>query len=300
MNLNEIVVFIKVAQLGSFTRAAESLELPKSTVSTKVSQLEKRLGVSLIHRTTRKINLTQVGQQFYNRCSENIQNLKAAEEEIMFLKDAPSGKIKISAPVFLGSYFLPNVVSEYRSAFPKVDVELVLTDRNVDLVAEGIDIAIRAGRLQDSSLISKKIGAAHFSLFASPTYLKKSSRISHPKDLREHQCLQFSPLGREKWVLTNPTTKQSLSVSLQGGFVVDDIATIKALTLHDQGIALLPTFSCAEETRAKDLAAVLPEWRTDLRPVHFVYHSGRFLQPKLKQFILLAEKIMRPGLNDPE
>ena len=190
MDLNEIVIFIKVAQLGSFIRASESLGLPKSTVSTKVSQLEKRLGVSLIHRTTRKINLTQIGKQFYERCAENIQNLKSAEEEITFLKTVPTGKIKISAPIFLGGYFLPEILKNFKKDYPDVSVELILTDRTVDLIGEGVDVAIRAGALQDSVLISKKIGATYFSLYASPGYLKKHNKIILPNSPNSLPILQ--------------------------------------------------------------------------------------------------------------
>ena len=296
IDLNEIVVFIKVAQLGSFIRASESLELPRSTVSTKVSQLERRLGVSLIHRTTRKINLTQIGRQFYERCAENLQNIKSAEEEITFLKSVPTGKIKISAPIFLGGYFLPEILQAFKKEYPDVSVELILTDRTVDLIGEGVDVAIRAGMLQDSVLISKKIGATYFSLYASPGYLKKHSKISHPKDLKDHHCLQFPPVGKEKWVLSNATLKQTVSVALQGRCLVDDIGTLKSLARLDQGVALLPAFSCAENVLAKELLPVLPGWRTDVRPIHFVYPSTKFQLPKLKNFIAIAETIMRERL----
>lgn len=298
MDLNEIVVFLKVAQLQSFTRAAENLGIPKSTVSTKVSQLEKRLGVTLIHRTTRKISLTQIGKQFYDRCSESVQNLKSAEEEITFSKSAPTGKIKISAPVFLGAYFLPNIIADFKNDYPNVDIELFLTDRSVDLIGENVDLAIRSGQLQDSALIAKKIGVTHFSLFASPTYLKKYGKISHPKDLKFHKCIQFTPIGRDKWVLINPEAKQTFTIPLKSEFLVDDIATIKELVLRNQGIALLPAFSCIEDVKNKNLISVLHPWRTDIRPIHFVYPSAKFQLPKLKQFIHYAEKIIRENLQN--
>lgn len=297
MDLNEIVVFIKVAQLGSFIRASESLGIPKSTVSTKVSQLEKRLGVSLIHRTTRKINLTQIGQQFYERCAENIQSLKSAEEEITFLKSVPSGKIKISAPIYLGSYFLPEILKVFKKDYPKISVELVLTDRAVDLIGEGVDVAIRAGHLQDSVMISKKIGSTYFSLYASPTYLKKNPKIAHPKDLKDHHCLQFPQLGKDKWVLTNSVAKQTVSVSMSADCLVDDIGTLKSMACLGQGVALLPAFSCAENVESKQLQAVLPSWRTDVRPIHFIYPSAKFQLPKLKQFIAIAEQVIKPRLS---
>ena len=298
MDLNEIVIFIKVAQMGSFSRASESLGLPKSTVSMKITQLEKRLGVRLIHRTTRKINLTQIGQQFYERCAESVQTLKSAEEAVTFSKSSPSGRIKVSAPVFLGAFFLPQIIANFKNEFPNVDVELILTDRRVDLIGEGVDVAIRSGQMQDSVLISKKIGSTSFSLYASPGYLKAKGRITHPKDLKDHVCIQFSPLGKEKWVLNNPSQKQTISVPLKSEYLVDDIATIKGLVRRDQGIALLPAFSCVEDTKAKEFTPILPEWRSEVRPIHFVYPSGKFLLPKLKQFIACAEQVMKPGLTN--
>lgn len=297
MDLNDIVVFIKVVELGSFTRAAQNLGFPKSTVSTKVSQLERRLGVSLIHRTTRKISLTEIGKQFYDRCAQNIQNLKNAEEEITFSKTSPSGKIRVSAPIFLGSYFLPSIIAEFRKNFEKVEIELLLTDRSVDLIAESVDLVIRAGRLQDSSLISKKIGSTYFSLYASPSYLKKNEKILHPKDLRHHRCIQFTPLGKEKWIFTHPDLNQTVTVPLNGEYLVDDLSAIKKMIQLHLGIGLLPVFSCKDEVESKDLVAVLPGWRTEIQPIHFVYPNRQFLLPKIKQFMICAEKIMRESMS---
>lgn len=297
MDLNEIVIFVKVAQLGSFSAAAKNLDLPKSTVSTKISSLEKRLGLNLIHRTTRKINLTSIGQQFYDRCVTNIENLKNAEEEVVFSKKSPTGKIVVSAPVFLGSYFLPEVICNYKKEFPDVDIELILTDRNVDIVAEGVDLALRAGKLADSSLMAKKIGETSFGLFASAEYIKKNGKLTHPKDLKNHHCLQFTALGKDKWVLSNSLEKQSVTIPMSQSFVADDLYIIKSLVMKSTGIALLPVFLCHEELKNKDLVQVLPDWRTEVRPISFVYASGRFLLPKVKQFIEKSENTMSLVFN---
>ena len=300
MDLNEIVIFIKVAQLGSFSAAGKFLDIPKSTVSTKISNLEKRLSANLIHRTTRKINLTSIGQQFYDRCVAEVENLKNAEEEIANSKKSPSGKLVISAPVFLGNSFLPEIICDYKKDYPEVSIELVLTDREVDLIGEGVDLAIRAGKLADSSFLTKKIGETYFALFASKAYLKKYGNLTHPIDLKNHNCLQFTPMGRDKWSLSNSADKQSVSVPMKKTFVADDLYTIKNLTLKSEGISLLPIFLCHEDIKSKDLVQILPKWRTEVRPVSFLYPSGKFVPPKVKYFMEKAEKTLQHILKKTE
>jgi DNA-binding transcriptional LysR family regulator len=186
----------------------------------------------------------------------------------------------------------------YHKKFPVVRVELVLTDRNVDLVSEGIDLAIRAGSLQDSILISKKIGVSYFALYASPQYLKKNEELQHPKDLKNHKCIQFTALGKEKWTLTNSKERQSVSIPLDATFVIDDLTTIRQMTLSHQGISLLPTFSCLEKTKSNQLVRVLPDWKTEVKPISFVYPSSKFMLPKLKEFIIFAEQSIKLQLNE--
>lgn len=293
MDLNEIVIFIKVAQLGSFSAAGKLLGIPKSTVSSKIAHLEKRLSANLLHRTTRKINLTSIGQQFYDRCVSEVENLRNAEDEILNSKKSPFGKLVVSAPVFLGNSFLPEIICNYKKDYPDVSIELVLTDREVDLIEEGVDLAIRAGRLADSSFLTKKIGETYFGLFASKAYLKKFGNPVHPIDLKNHNCLQFTPLGRDKWSLSNSIDKQSVSVPMKKGFIADDLHTIKNLTLKSEGISLLPIFLCHEDVKAKELVQVLPKWRTEVRPVSFLYPAGKFVSPKVKYFMEKAEKTLQ-------
>jgi len=155
MDLNEIAVFIKVVQSESFTKAAQCLGMPKSTVSQKVSMLEKRLGVTLIQRTTRKLNITPLGKSFYSKCVAGLEEIKSAEMEIASVHSEPQGLLRITAPIDLGGNVLPPLISSYMASHPKVRVEVILTDRRVDLLSENIDLAIRAGELQDSSMIVK-------------------------------------------------------------------------------------------------------------------------------------------------
>ncbi|WP_374000481.1 LysR substrate-binding domain-containing protein [Bdellovibrio bacteriovorus] len=299
MDLNEIAIFVKVVQAGSFSAAAKQLEMPNSTVSAKISSLEKRLGVTLLHRTTRKLQITQAGQLFFERCQIGIDEIKAATDEVTQGQGEPQGLLKVTAPAIIGASLLKDVIAEFRRQYPKIQLELLLTDRRVDLISEGIDLAIRAGELKDSSLIAKKLGLSYFAPFASPTYLKKNGTPLHPKDLREHQCLQFTPLGKDHWEFLNKS-RNKITVNLPGNLVIDDLNMIKDLALAGEGIALLPTFLCGPESKNKKLVRILPEWRSDLRPVSFVYPPQRFPQPRLQAFITCTSELLKERLKELE
>jgi DNA-binding transcriptional LysR family regulator len=297
MDLNEVAVFIKVVQAGSFSRAAKLLGMPNSTVSSKVSSLEKRLGTTLIQRTTRKLNITPAGQSYFKRCIQGLEEIEAAEVEIASIQGEPQGLLRITAPNELGSSVLPNLISDFVSRFPKVRVEILLTERRIDLLAEGVDLAIRAGELKDSTLIAKKVGAVYFALLASPKYLKNKGEPTHPRELRQHQCIQFTPLGVDEWKLSGP--KGALNVAVPGRVMVNDMTMVKILAVRGDGIALLPSHFCHAEIVSGKLVRILPDWRTGLNPVHFVYPAQRFVTPKLSAFIAFATDVIKQSFEDP-
>jgi len=301
MDMNEVAVFIKVSQLGSFSQAARQLDMPNSTVSAKVSSLERRLGVTLIQRTTRRLNLTEAGREYFRRCLAGLSEIHAAEAELASLQSEPSGLFRITAPVELGSVLLPNVVRDYSERFSKVRVEMILSDRRVELLAEAIDIAIRVGHLPDSTLIAKKIAEVFFAPYASPIYLKKRGTPKHPKELREHRCLHFTPLGFELWRLQGPSERASssqklaaasftkLEIPVSSPIIVNDLAVLRSMAAAGAGIAMLPNFFCTDEVRDKSLVRILPQWHSEIMPVHFVYPAQAYVTPKLREFIALAE-----------
>ena len=229
MDLNEIQVFVKVAQTGSFTQAAKQLQMPNSTVSARVSSLEKRLGVTLIQRTTRKLNLTPAGRSYYENCQKGLEQIVGAENEVTAGQGEPSGRLRITTPANVASTLMPDILTRFLQQYPKVELELILVDRRVDLVAEGVDLAIRAGELKDSSLIAKKLGVSYFATFASPAYLKKFGVPKEPKEISQFQCIQFVGMGREKWEFTN--NKNRVSVAMKQKIVVDDLHMAKALAI---------------------------------------------------------------------
>lgn len=298
MDFNEIAIFISVVQEGSFSQAAKKLGMPNSTVSAKVSNLEKRLGVTLIQRTTRKLNITPAGEAYFKRCIQGLEEIKAAESEIAAVQREPQGLLRITAPNELGSSILPGIVSQYTKKYPKARIEVLLTDRRVDLLSENVDLAIRAGELKDSSLIAKRIGTLYFAPFASPKYLKTKGTPTHPRELRNHSCLQFTPVGVDEWKMTS--AKGSLNVPIPGRILINDMFALKKMALMDDGIVFLPTYYCYQEVKSNKLIRILPEWRSHLTPIHFVYPAQRFVTPKLSAFITLATDIIKRSFEDYE
>jgi DNA-binding transcriptional LysR family regulator len=293
-DLNSTKLFVRVVVAGSFTKAASTLGIPKSTVSDKVAQLEKELGVTLLTRTTRKLALTDVGAEFFRKAEQGISQLQAAGEEASQSQKAPTGVLRLTAPAeILVINSMINAVAEYKNKFPNVKVEVDFSDRYVDLVAEGYDVAIRAGDLEDSSLMAKRVGFAQLFLVASESYLRKAPPLKHPKDLRNHICLKhIEPPSDDIWFLR---TKQGKTAKIQitHSTASNAYPALKALALLGQGIVLLPNSMCRTELSEKKLVRVLPEWATSEVPVHLVYPAQRFSSPKIKEMIPLLEKHLR-------
>ncbi len=298
MDLNEIIYFTRVVQAGSFTQAARRLGVPKSTVSAKIASLERRLGVTLLRRTTRKLNVTEAGELYFRECAQAIEEIETAESKVTSRQASAQGTLKITAPVELGAEALPQLVERFLKSNPQVRIELVLTDRLVDLVGEGIDLAIRAGALPDSSLIARKIGDTVFLPVASPAYLRSKGSPAQPRDLADHECLLFTTESDPgAWELfTNKKQKQKVRVS--GKIAANDFASLKAFAIAGLGIALLPISSCENEIRAKKLIRVLPEWHASGDPVYAVYPAHRYITPKLQLFVdLLGRDFAQRYLN---
>ncbi len=287
MDLNEIPIFIQVVKSGSIIAASRILALPNSTVSFKLSSLEKRLGVTLIQRTTRKLNVTAQGLSFYKRCIQGVEEIYAAEQEILSIQKEPQGLFRMTAPRELSHSVLPDLIHNYSRKFDKTKVELIFSDQVVDLLSENIDLAIRAGHLKDSTLIAKKIGSVHFVLVATAQYLKAHIEIKHPRELWKHHCLQFTPLGYQEWRLTHEKTG-TINAPVNGQIIINDLTAIKMMALNSAGVALLPFHLCYKELQSKKLIQVLPEWRSKGLPVHFVYPAHKFVTPKLSQFIQMS------------
>lgn len=291
MDFNEVAVFIKVVQKGSFTEAAKALGMPKSTVSMKVTSLEKRLGISLIKRSTRKLQVSQAGQAFFLRATKGLEEVVAAENAIRAETLEPQGRLRISAPVDIGNSVLAGLMTAYQKKYPKVQIEILLSSRRVDFLEEDVDLAIRAGELRDSSLIAKKIGEVEFRIFASPKYLAKNKAPASFKDVIDHKCIMIDAISPDEWKLQ--CNSRPVTIPLPGKTVVNDIGLALDLALHGAGIALLPSYLCAPYVKSGALVAILKDCRTRLSPIHFVYPSQRYVPGAIKAFIELATPVLQ-------
>lgn len=286
-SLDGIEIFVKVVQAGSFSAAARLLGMPVTTVSGKVAGVEKRLGMTLIHRTTRKLNLTQEGQAYFQHCVRALEEMSEAEKELSTKKTEPEGLLRITAPPDLGHLLLPSIVRNYLKMYPKTQVEMVLTNRVVDLIGEGVDLALRVGALKDSSLVARKFRDTHVSLWASDGYVKKHGMPLNPQDLTHHAFIAFKPhtssIGLKKG-------NSALTVKVKPRIVVDDVETSKVFIASGDGIGVLPAIICENELAKGKLIEVLPGWKIDLGPGHmsFVYPPHRYVPPKIQAFIELA------------
>lgn len=294
IDFNEINIFIKVIQAGSFTKASQELNIPLSTVSTKVTSLEKRLGLTLLQRTTRQLKLTSVGGLYFEKCLEAINLIHEAEENISSELSEPQGVLKVTAPVYLGGLLLPEIVLALNHKYPKLKVELLLNDQKTDFIAEGVDVAIRAGDLKDSSLISKKLGDTYFTLFATSKYLKKFGIPKHPKDLINHKCIHFTALGADQWNFTNG--KNKFNYQCKSDLTVNDLSMAEMVALSHLGIVLLPHISFLSKSK-KELIQILPEWQIADRPLYLIYPSQKTQSNKTKAFIEVAFEIIQKYIH---
>lgn len=296
MDFNEAAVFVKVVQAGGFSAAARLLGLPVSTVSTRVARLEKRLGMTLLQRTTRRLHLTDAGNLYFQHALTALAYLLDAEAAVTESAGEPHGLLRVTAPADLGDHILARIVRAMRQHCPKVHLDLVLMNRFVDLVAEGVDVAIRTGNLKDSTLIAKNVGIARWIPFASPAYLASAPPLNSPQALRRHCCLQFAPLGKEDWTLNN--SRGSVTIPLSGQVVINDVGVIRSMALEGEGVALLPRYLCRRDCETGQLVRVLPDWHAKADPIHIVYPRQRFMPPKLRAFVDLASVELRSWLED--
>jgi len=280
----EMRVFAAVVDAASFVNAAEALGFSKQAVSRYVADLESRLGVRLLRRTTRRLSLTDEGQVFYARCSELLANIDDAEAEITSRTGEASGPLKVNVPLSFGLLHLAPLWPQFMGLHPKVTLDVTLVDRVVDLVEEGFDLAVRIARLPSSSLISRKLTSTRVILCASPQYLRQRGTPSHPSELAHHDVMSYSLLSTgESWDFTGPDGPVSVKVTPRMRTNSGD--TCRAAALQHQGIILQPSFMVGADLVAGTLVEVLPAYRSLELDVYAVYPSRKFLAPKVRLLI---------------
>ena len=276
---NEMVVFVKVVETGGFQRAAEALGLPKSSVSRKVASLEQRLGARLLHRTTRTVKTTEIGQGYYDRCAPLVADAEAAELAVTECQSEPVGTLRISVPnTGLGPFM--RTIFDYAVRYPRVRLDVVTTDRYVDLVRERIDVAIRAGDLADSNLIARKLTEARLRFAASPKYLDERGRPETIDDLREHDGIALSPPDSQPtWHLEDGTT-----IPVRGRVRLTSMGNAIDAAVSGLGIVFAPEALLAPELDAGTLERVLPHLGNS-SSVAVVYPSRDNLSTNVRAFV---------------
>ena len=277
MDYNDFALFTRVVERGSFTQAARAAGLPKSSVTRSIARLERDLGVRLIQRTTRQRGVTDAGRELYERIRSAVGALEEASEAVRQHGQEPRGMVRVTAPADMAMIGLPEAISDFLVAYPSIHLELVLTSRVIDLVAEGIDLGVRAGRLADSSLIAKKVGAMNSGLFAAKTYFKKRGRPKRLADLATHDCVLFRGRGgRATWVLDGPRGQQSVEVG--GPLSLDDFSFMARALGTGVGIGPLPLFVGQRDDR---LERVLADFVLPGAPLHIVMPSSSYVPARV-------------------
>jgi DNA-binding transcriptional LysR family regulator len=302
MDLNGALIFVRVAQLGSFTKAARALRLPNSSVSDRISDLEKTLGVRLLVRTTRKLHLTDAGSRFLQKAELAVAALMEAGEEASSSQSQPTGVLRITAPVEFDLSSISAAVTDYLQKFPQVRMQFLLTERVVDLIGEGFDIAIRVGQAKPSSLSTISLGTSGFILIASPDYIGRSPKIRHPRDLAHHNCLSVSTekdaTGAAIWDLMS-VGGQKAKIEIQARVSSNSLSAIKHLASIAEGVALMPATVVRDDVSAGRLVHVLPEWSTAPQPVYLAHADRKNLSRKVKAMLPLLEPRVRDSLRAP-
>lgn len=290
----EMQVFCTVVDKGSFVGAAEPLEMSKAAISRYVSGLEERLGVRLLHRTTRKLSLTEEGRQFYHQAREVLTLMDQAEEAVSSSAPEPTGVLRINAPVSFGVLHLAPIWAGFMKAYPNVELDISLNDRLVDLVEEGFDAAVRIARMESSSLVGRRLASTRMCLCASPDYLASHPEINTLADLENHGVIAYTNFASgNEWLFEGPhgteTVRTRSIVRCNNG------DTCHSIALAGGGIALQPSFMVAEDLRKGDLVEILPAYRSVELGIYVVYPSRKHLATKVRVLInFLAERFAHP------
>ncbi|HEY1181110.1 MAG TPA: LysR family transcriptional regulator [Rhodocyclaceae bacterium] len=280
--LEDMQIFVSAVEAQSFTAAADKLGLSKQFISRRIIALEERLGVRLLVRTTRKLSVTDTGRLYYERALKIIDEVNDAEQLISSENSTPRGTLRISAPVSFGTLHLGPAIARFMAQCPDIVIELDLSDRFVDIVGEGYDVAIRIGQLADSSLVARHIAPAQMVVCASPAYLKKHGKPQVPADLKAHECLLYGHGRSVDWVFSD--RGKPVQVSVKGRLRANNGELASAAAIEGLGITLLPTFIVGAALRSKQLLTVLDQYAPPPLNIYAVYPQHRQASLAVKAF----------------
>ncbi|WP_290735161.1 LysR family transcriptional regulator [Amaricoccus sp.] len=285
--LNDMALFVEVARTGSFRGAAEAAGVPASTLSRRIAALEASIGLRLLNRTTRKVELTEAGRIYHDRARRIVEEARIAHEELGELVARPTGTLRVSLPVDFATIWLAPILPEFARLYPGIDFDLDLTPRNVDLVSERFDLSIRMARPTSNTLISRVIGRVTAELFAAPVLLQTAEPLRHPSDLERLPCLAMASRGT--WTLHAGT--QSCELAAKSRFRLNNVALMRSLAVQGMGVVLLPQRAVEAELASGHLVPVLPDWRGAPSAIHAVTET-RLLPARVQRFIdFLREKL---------
>jgi DNA-binding transcriptional LysR family regulator len=281
--LDSMNVYVLAVEKGSLSAAATACGISATMAGNHLRTLEKRLGMQLLNRTTRRQHITAFGEDYYTRCKEILRLVAETNAQAQNLQLAPAGKLRITAPVTFGTEALMPALSVYLDRYPEVSVDVTLCDRVVDLVEEGFEAAIRIGQLPDSALIGKSLAPYRLMICAAPEYLARKGTPGKPEDLSQHECLSFSPAALAHWRLTDQDGVCRVPVS--GRLQVNHGQALRVAALHGVGIVLQPAFLLEADVRAGRLVQLFPAHGIPSRPMSVVYLPDRYRSPKLRSFV---------------
>lgn len=280
-----ISLFIRVVETGSFSKAAEDLGITQPTATKFVASMEKRLGVLLLHRSTRGVTPTEIGKLYYEKCKLIAREIEEADDLASLLQSKVRGKLTISSSVAFGRRVLTPTILEFMSQHPELEVDLNMDDRYINLIEQGVDLAIRMRRLPDSSLGSRLLGMNPWVLVATPDYLSKNPAPKKPEDIRKHQALIYTTAqGDHRWNFTNPNGGTEV-VEVAGPFTSNNLSSILSAARTGMGLAVLPWYVAHQSVKDKVLTPIMEDWSLPAQEIHAVYSSPKHVPTKVSQCI---------------
>ncbi|MFT6914550.1 MAG: DNA-binding transcriptional LysR family regulator [Motiliproteus sp.] len=282
-----IPVFVAVVEQAGFSAAARTLGISKSAVSKRINQLERHLGVRLLHRTTRKLSLTEAGERYFEHAAQSLIAAGQAEDAVTQLQGDPKGTLRISSPMSFGRLHISPLIPKFLQRFPKLQVELVMDDKKVDLVAAGFDVAIRSGRLPDSTLVARALAPLRMVLCASPDYIVRRGLPAMPSELAKHNCVLFSySSDANKWKLC--TEDKSETVLVSGNYRVNNSEALLEALRAGTGIGRLPTFVAGPDLKSGRLVQLLESYPIPEQTFYAVFPERQYLPAKVRVFLDFA------------
>jgi DNA-binding transcriptional LysR family regulator len=283
LDLNDVAAFVRVVENSGFAKAARELGVPTSTVSRAVARLEETVGVRLLHRTTRNLSVTSEGHAFHQRVAPLVASLRDATRTLGSNGKEPEGLLRVTAPNDIGSAFLSEEVVRFTDRYPLLRVELVLTNRKLNLVSEGLDVAVRAGRLESSSLVARKVGTLQVELFASPSYAERHRLPTTLGELSRHHIVAFGARdGKISWQLEGPRGQETAELACR--IACDDFGFVRAAAVAGGGIGLIPRMIALGDVATGRLVRVLPEYGLKGSALYVIYPSARQVPSKVSAF----------------